>query len=220
MITKCEFCNKEYTTYKNWYNRVEHHTCSRDCAGKLTKKLHIKICNYCNKEFHSKSHQKEKLYCSIKCASELKKKRTILSCQECGTSYIVVNSRVGISKFCSDACRVKYTGYLASLRVGELSPVYKGFNDERRTNKSKLRSWASSIKRRDKFCKLCGSDDNLQSHHIKSYKENKDLRFNLENGILLCGTCHSLQHENDNKPVIQLILKRNGNRQKVDTKSS
>jgi hypothetical protein len=67
MIAICEFCNNEYKTFKNWYNRAKHHTCSRKCASDLKKKLSTKECKTCGKSFYSKSHQSEKLYCSKKC---------------------------------------------------------------------------------------------------------------------------------------------------------
>lgn len=219
MIATCEFCGTEYTTFKNWYNRTKHHTCSRLCADSLKKKLSTKTCKHCGKSFYSVNHQKDKLYCSSKCAREASMKRLNIVCQICNKEYTIVESRATISKFCSDSCRVKYTGHLASLRVGELNSQYKGFNTGKRSDKSKLKSWAYLVKRRDKICKFCKSEDNLQAHHIKSYKDHREIRFDLENGILLCGTCHSLQHKNDSKLVSHLITKRNGNRQKVDSES-
>ena len=73
MIATCEFCNKEYKTFKNWYERAKHHTCSRECAGQLKKKLSSKDCKTCGKSFYSNSHQSEKLYCSKECFGKSKR---------------------------------------------------------------------------------------------------------------------------------------------------
>lgn len=208
MIIICDFCNGEYKTFLNWYKRNKHHTCSRECSDNLKKKLSIKKCKYCNIDFYSKSHQNKKKYCSIICSSKAQDKKEILNCKICNKEYKVSKCRVGISKFCSKKCLSKHTGYLASLRIGSLNKNYKGFDDTKRKNKSKLKSWANVIKNRDKSCKKCNSIVNLQSHHIKSYSKYPELRFDLENGILLCNICHAKEHENDIRQVKNLILKR------------
>lgn len=46
IVANCEFCGNTYNTFKNWYDRVEHHTCSKECRSKLKQKLHVKICKY------------------------------------------------------------------------------------------------------------------------------------------------------------------------------
>jgi endogenous inhibitor of DNA gyrase (YacG/DUF329 family) len=209
MITTCEFCNKEYKTFENWYNRAKHHTCSKECSAELKKKLSEKTCGNCGKEYYKTSHQKTSKFCSQKCKSESDKKRIKLKCNTCNTEYEVVESRKENSKFCSTDCLREYTGYLASLRVGELNPTYKGFNDEKRTNKSKLKSWSRLILQRDIVCQKCEGTECLQAHHIKPYRDNIDLRFDMTNGILLCKYCHAKEHENDKVSVKHLILNNN-----------
>jgi hypothetical protein len=70
MIATCEFCGKEYKTFKNWYNRAKHHCCSRKCSFELKKKLSSKKCKTCGEIFVSKSHQSKLIYCSKKCFGE------------------------------------------------------------------------------------------------------------------------------------------------------
>jgi RNA-directed DNA polymerase len=48
------------------------------------------------------------------------------------------------------------------------------------------------VKERDKSCKLCESDQQLQIHHIVwKHHGGSDC---LDNLILLCGPCHLVQH--------------------------
>lgn len=213
MIATCELCNKEYKTFENWYKRAKHHTCSRECSAELKKKLSVKTCNNCGKEYHKLSHQKSSKFCSAECRAIADRKRVILNCNICSKEYEVVESRKTVSKFCSTKCLREHTGYLASLRVGELNVSYKGFNDEKRTNKSKLKSWSRLILQRDIICQKCGGTECLQAHHVKPYRDNVELRFDISNGVLLCKHCHAKEHENDKISVKHLILNNNGKKE-------
>lgn len=217
MIAICELCNGEYKTFENWYKRAKHHTCSRKCADELKKKLSVKKCNHCGKEYHKTYHQKSSKFCSSECSSKASEKRINLECQTCNKLYEVVESRKSTSKFCSSKCLKSYTGKLASLRKGELNHMYKGFSDEKRTNKSKLKTWRNLILKRDIVCQKCKSTEFLQAHHIKPYNAFPDLRFDLSNGILLCKFCHAKEHENDTVKVHRLILNNYGREKELDT---
>jgi hypothetical protein len=51
--------------------------------------------------------------------------------------------------------------------------------------------WSLAVKSRDKFkCVKCGLKENLQAHHIDPWKVNEKKRFDVENGITLCPSCH------------------------------
>jgi hypothetical protein len=56
-------------------------------------------------------------------------------------------------------------------------------------------AWASMVKLRDGKCTQCGSVYDLHAHHIKSYKDNEALRFDVNNGVTLCGQCHREYHK-------------------------
>lgn len=55
--------------------------------------------------------------------------------------------------------------------------------------------WKRKVKERDKCCQICGATENLVAHHIKSYRYYPELRYDLSNGITLCGDCHKEQHK-------------------------
>lgn len=65
----------------------------------------------------------------------------------------------------------------------------------RQTPQYKL--WRAAVFKRDNWrCQNCGvSKTRLQAHHIKSFSDNETLRFNLDNGITLCVSCHSNCHK-------------------------
>ena len=56
------------------------------------------------------------------------------------------------------------------------------------------RQWRKAVIDRDKKCVVCGSEDDLQAHHIKSFAQFPLLRFEVDNGITMCGKCHRFHH--------------------------
>jgi len=51
--------------------------------------------------------------------------------------------------------------------------------------------WRNEVLKRGNYkCFHCGSYNNLQAHHIKSFKFYPKLRFDVNNGIILCKSCH------------------------------
>lgn len=70
-------------------------------------------------------------------------------------------------------------------------PVNKGkyWGNSRGTKKNGL--WKTAVKERDLYkCVKCGTTEKLTVHHIKSWKEYPDLRFEISNGLTLCVYCH------------------------------
>lgn len=68
---------------------------------------------------------------------------------------------------------------------------------EKRRGKAEYREWSYNVKVNGNFtCQLCGDNrgGNLVSHHIDSYMSNKEKRYDLDNGICLCGKCHKDFH--------------------------
>jgi 5-methylcytosine-specific restriction endonuclease McrA len=55
--------------------------------------------------------------------------------------------------------------------------------------------WRDKVFKRDRFmCKFCGRQGKLEAHHIKSFSDNKKLRFVAYNGATLCIDCHEKFH--------------------------
>lgn len=86
---------------------------------------------------------------------------------------------------------------------GKECPAYKdGKLAERRGLRfsRQAKRWRYDVFLRDAFtCQDCGDDrgGNLQAHHIKAWADYPDLRFDIENGITLCRSCHKKRHLTD-----------------------
>lgn len=86
---------------------------------------------------------------------------------------------------------------------GELSPTWKGGVLYHRVERStyEYRHWRKSVFERDLYaCQCCGTKSGvgnkveLNAHHIKNWKDNKSLRYDIDNGITLCDKCHASFH--------------------------
>lgn len=77
-----------------------------------------------------------------------------------------------------DRSKIKKSRYNASERTGEIT------------------WWRNSIYRRDDYtCQKCGErGGKLRAHHIENWADNPDKRFELDNGITLCKSCHDELH--------------------------
>lgn len=70
-----------------------------------------------------------------------------------------------------------------------------------KTIKAKLDKLWSEIIRSKGYCEICGTTANLNAHHIIS-RHNKILRWDLQNGICLCVSCHKFStHSVHNDPL-------------------
>lgn len=79
-LVNCEVCKKEIYITPTRLRKNKHHTCSKECWGKLSSALHsqkIKInCVICGKDiFYKQSHFKKVKFhtCSRECAAQVKK---------------------------------------------------------------------------------------------------------------------------------------------------
>lgn len=63
-----------------------------------------------------------------------------------------------------------------------------------------------SVLKRDKVCQCCGSNEDLEVHHLFSFKNYNSLGADTKNGITLCKECHTQYHsqygtKKNNNPV-------------------
>lgn len=109
---------------------------------------------------------------------------------ECITEYVFYQSiPSNVSK------EVKSLFILIKSKLDKINISYWNFED-RRSYKYKL--WKKSVLERDKhICQKCGNKNNLIVHHIKHFNSNKELRFDINNGITLCQECHKEVHKNE-----------------------
>lgn len=60
---------------------------------------------------------------------------------------------------------------------------------------TKEREWKEAVKKRDNYtCQNCGKENligyDCHAHHIQPWEQFPELRFIVENGLTLCGSCH------------------------------
>jgi 5-methylcytosine-specific restriction endonuclease McrA len=60
----------------------------------------------------------------------------------------------------------------------------------------RYRAWERAVKVRDnRTCRYCGKADlkgrNCQAHHILDYATHIEERYNVDNGLTLCVSCHA-----------------------------
>jgi hypothetical protein len=207
-ILKCQGCGKDFRPKSG---HLKQKFCSKECGYKYCKKggkkgkkyphtqrARIGICPVCGKEFRAvKDYTKkdgsklEQKYCSKECWESRGNKNKEYTCNYCGGKFIDRVER----KYCSQKCS-------HSDMVGDKAPRFKdGKSLERNRARMgpQLREWRTKVYIRDnRTCQKCGSvSSKIHAHHIKSFAEYPDLRFDVNNGITLCVHCHGKEHNRD-----------------------
>lgn len=73
---------------------------------------------------------------------------------------------------------------------GLMNSWNKGLNPDKRYNEF-YKKWIKEVKDRDGWkCTKCQSTGKLHAHHIVPWEKDENKRFDLDNGITLCGSCH------------------------------
>ncbi len=217
----CEYCKKEFTRMAKFKGKYTY--CSNECKHKgmslhpvkSIKGKYIK-CNICNKEFYIfEGALKSRKYCSIKCRDKSQENHPILKCLICGTEYRTYYSQIKHrgSNYCSRKClNESKTKFYSGIN----SPRWKGgisILGKRIRKGIAWENWRLSVFKRDDYtCQLCKNKSGknnkveLHPHHIKSYKDYQELRFDVNNGLTLCSVCHHFIHKKINKKLCKNIL--------------
>lgn len=79
-------------------------------------------------------------------------------------------------------------------KLMELIKEETGFKINNRLS-GKCKTWAKKVKARANYkCELCGSNKNLNAHHIINWEYSISGRYDLDNGQCLCEKCHRYVH--------------------------
>src|ERR1051325_7933255 len=144
-----------------------------------------------------------------------------IECSECGLTFYVRGSHVNKSaKYCSSGCysqsrlntkrcltckeEFKSTSAqqsYCSVRCSKLGPLNPKWKPERaRTARqvavAELERWRDEVFRRDEYqCRICGKDKpRLHPHHMDGFHWSVERRFDVNNGVTLCKSCHERFH--------------------------
>lgn len=149
-----------------------------------------------------------KIYTCEKCGMEICEmwSREIIDnkiyCGDCAFKLGLISEKEYIKNHCFN---IGIDGLRAVIHNDEIYLGIGKFSWERssrdRNNKA-YTDWRTSVFMRDGFkCQICGQvGGNLNAHHIKSYKNYIDVRYDVNNGVTLCEKCHRKIHkEKDNE---------------------
>lgn len=152
-------------------------------------------------------------FCSVRCRADWRSTNWVgdkhprwtggqreKACQECGETFKIREGQPITTfkkqKFCSKDCADK-GGFRYS---GESHPNYR--EEARRKNRGgSHHKWVNAVISRDGAkCVRCGvSGVELHAHHIKSYRDHPELRFEVSNGMTVCYRCHWAIHSAENE---------------------
>jgi hypothetical protein len=159
-------------------------------------------CPECEKEFYlrpSLINRSGKNYCSIDCRSRAHRNPiTEKPCLHCGGLFERERNQTSqqwnLRKYCSEKCRVEAAP--PPTFFGEDNPRFKGETARRRRREGPHRVWRQSVLARDNAqCQRCGETDGvLVAHHLLSWEDHPELRFDVDNGLTLCEPCHFEEH--------------------------
>ena len=72
---------------------------------------------------------------------------------------------------------------------------------------SAYKQWKLEVRQRDEdACRVCGVQRNIHVHHIKPFKKYPDFATDIDNGITLCGNCHTLFRAKEESTNLQTII--------------
>jgi hypothetical protein len=210
----CEYCKKEFTRMAKFTGKFIY--CSNECRNKGMS-LHpakpikgkYKICPICKKEFYvCLGSIKLRKYCSRECHNKSQENHPILKCKVCGKDYRTYYSHIKWrgSNYCSKKCHNEGSSL---FQTGENSAYWKGgisFENGRIRKAIEWKTWRKIVFERDNYtCQICGIRSSkkewaeIHPHHIKSFSEYPDSRFDINNGLTLCKSCHHKLHGNLSK---------------------
>lgn len=180
-----------------------------------------KQCTICGKEYSCRPSQAEKSkYCSYACLGKSKAftnsgenhkgyvHEAIREkvCQHCGITFQQRKKEPLTSflkkKFCSKPC-ADIGGH---RYLGTDHPNWTGYSQRNKRGRL-MEQWGSQVKVRDGYkCVKCGcSQGELHAHHIKSWNDYPELRFDVNNGITVCPPCHWKIHTAQNENSVNSV---------------
>lgn len=119
---------------------------------------------------------------------------------DCGNVIETVASSLVRGRATSCGCKVvEHATQLGLSNKGKNNPAYNHKLTDEQRNKDifqrtsdKAKKIRRRVYKRDGYkCKICGKGSKtLNAHHLDSFADNEDKRFNLDNLVTLCKECH------------------------------
>lgn len=204
MLKICQECGKSLRTSPSLIARGGGKYCSVGCFQTARRTKVEQKCLICGKSRMIKPSNLARgagKYCSRECYRKKPTVKVERECLVCGSPFKVAPSVIsdGGGKFCSIECRGR-------ARSGENHHNWKGGitpkNHLWRTSPEYVK-WRKSVLARDNYtCQDCGDRSYkgrgerviLHVHHIFSFADFPELRYEVWNGVTLCRVCHAKLH--------------------------
>jgi hypothetical protein len=205
MKNNCKYCNKEF---KNSIMGRKKEYCSKSCVDKFKKGIpknyigeNRYICLSCNKSFIS---TKKRKYCNKECSKgyhiELAKnkrkqpdyttKKYSIICTICNKEHKASNKKI---KYCKDCLKV-YQKEKVKTNPNCQRRNFEIYRGKEHMDNWDYKNWRKQIFKKDFYkCVYCGASSvgsNLNAHHLYSYANFIEKRYDINNGVTLCKTCH------------------------------
>jgi hypothetical protein len=169
----------------------------------MNKKGENRKCEHCNNEFYVYPYRLEKArFCSAKCRANV-----ICKTEKFRSEAKTRNKERGIKPPTftghSEESKKQIAISVSKAKTGIKRPNYSGdrhhswkggitSESKRLRNSMEGKQWRRVVLERDQHtCMDCGSNENLEVHHIYTWADNPTLRTNAHNGITLCKECHT-----------------------------
>ncbi len=87
------------------------------------------------------------------------------------------------------------------------NPVWTGEHGSKQRGGAFYLRWRKAVRKRDGGkCQGCDATDHVEAHHIDTWANAPERRFDIANGVLLCRTCHLRAHSNlVHNEVVQVV---------------
>lgn len=165
-----------------------------------------KVCLSCGNEYKTyKSHFERRKYCSSRCNMKANRNVVIAAAIKAITGKTTSNKQKlvasnrwkgsGNPNFGKDMSGPKHPNWIA-----DRSLLLK----KQERNDSAYKEWRMSVWKRDEFkCRVMSHEcrGRLEAHHILSWSEHPELRYNINNGITLCHAHHPRRRAEEKRLV-------------------
>lgn len=185
----CPMCNSPYTMLKENIKKRSTNLCRRCVKRKTLSDLigktinDVQILGFDTDRIRSDGSHIAIFLCKCVCGKEF--------------SAFANSVKSGHTK----SCGCFKTDLRRGAWSGSNNPQFANLSEEERASADNIRKlpeyekWRQDVISRDfGECQKCGSDLFIEVHHIRSYKQNPGLAVNIDNGIVLCSTCHREYH--------------------------
>lgn len=215
----CKQCGTCFIPRAKAKDRPAERFCSPACASAARAAGRIAcVCQQCGETFLAMPcHvQRGVKFCSQACRRETLRNDVAGTCRTCGTTYMTKAAQP--KQFCSDACRAAATTKItrSCQQCGDPFQMYACYANRggyycsvtcksigmRKANHLgrghvPYRGWRDAVLQRDGHrCAQCGASNvRLHAHHVKGWTRFPSLRFDVANGLTLCGPCHVMVHQ-------------------------